>query len=77
MKPELREKIIAYNKSVATNKEKADDFMTLLSALPPGQVKNLLKDETCGAILSKYGITESEKSSDWEQPLNQNSLSLF
>ena len=31
--------------------------MTLLGALPPGQVKQLLKDETCGAILSKYGIT--------------------
>lgn len=57
MKPELREKIINYNKTVAKSKEKANDFMTLLSALPPGQVKNLLKDEICGAILSKYGIT--------------------
>ena len=57
MKAELREKIITYNKAVAANKGKADDFMTLLSALPPGQVKNLLKDEVCGAILSKYGIT--------------------
>lgn len=56
MKPELREKIIAYNKAVAANKEKADDFMTVLSALPPGQVKNLLKDETVGPILEKYGI---------------------
>lgn len=58
MKPELREKIINYNKAVAASKEKADDFMILLGALPPGQVKNLLKDETCGAILSKYGITK-------------------
>lgn len=57
MKPELRDKIIAYNKAVAESKEKADDFMTLLGALPPGQVKNLLKDEVCGAILEKYGIT--------------------
>ena len=57
MKPELRNKIIAHNKAVAANKEAADDFMTLLSALPPGQVKNLLKDETCGAILEKYGVT--------------------
>lgn len=57
MKAELREKIIKYNQSVAQSKEKADDFMTLLGALPPGQVKNLLKDEVCGAILSKYGIT--------------------
>lgn len=57
MKKELRDKIIAYNKQVAANKEKADDMLTLLGALPPGQVKKLLKDETCGAILAKYGIT--------------------
>ncbi len=57
MKPELREKIIAFNKARAEDKEKAEDFLTLLGALPPGQVKNLLKDETCGAILAKYGIT--------------------
>lgn len=57
MKPELRAKIIAYNKAVAANKEKAEDLMTILGALPPGQVKNLLKDETIGPILAKYGIT--------------------
>lgn len=57
MKAELREKIIKYNQSVAQSKEKADDFMTLLGALPPGQVKNLLKDPVCGEILAKYGIT--------------------
>lgn len=56
MKPEMRAKIIAYNKAREAEKEKADDLMTLLSALPPGQVKNLLKDETCAAILQKYGI---------------------
>ena len=58
MKPELREKIIAYSKAVAANKKKADDFMIVLGALPPGQVKNLLKDETIGPILEKYGITK-------------------
>lgn len=57
MKPELRARIIAYNKARAQDKERAEDLMTLLGALPPGQVKNLLKDETCAAILSKYGIT--------------------
>lgn len=56
MKPELREKIIQYNRSVAANKEKADDFMKVLGDLPPGQVKNLLKDPTIGLILEKYGI---------------------
>lgn len=54
---ELRDRIINYNRAVAKNREKADDFMTLLGALPPGQVKNLLKDPVCGEILSKYGIT--------------------
>lgn len=57
MKPELREKIIKFNQARAKDAEKAGDLMTLLSALPPGQVKQLLKDETCAAILAKYGIT--------------------
>ena len=57
MKPELREKILTFNKASAEDKEKSEDLMTLLGALPPGQVKQLLKDDTCGAILSKYGIT--------------------
>lgn len=57
MKQEMLDKIIAYNKAVAANKEKSADFMTLLSALPPGQVKHLLKDKVCGPILKKYGIT--------------------
>lgn len=57
MKAEPREKIIQYNRALAQNKEKADDFMTVLGALPPGQVKNLLKDPTIGPILKKYGIT--------------------
>ena len=60
MKQELRERIIAYNKAVAESREKANDFMALLSALPPGQVKNLLKDETIAQILKKYGITEEQ-----------------
>lgn len=58
MNKELREKIVKYNRTVAANKEKADDFMTILKALPPGQAKNLLKDETIGPILKKYGISE-------------------
>lgn len=60
MKPELRARIIAYNKEKAADKEKADDMMVLLGALPPGQVKNLLKDEICAAILNKYGIGGAE-----------------
>ena len=55
----MREKIIAYNRDRAADREKADDLMTLLSALPPGQVKNLMKDEKCAAILRKYVIKEA------------------
>ena len=58
LKPELRNKIIAFNVARAADREKAEDLMTLLGALPPGQVKNLLKNETCAAILQKYGIGE-------------------
>lgn len=57
MKPELREKIIKFNRKRAEDAGKARDLRTLLSAFPPGQVKQLLKDETCAAILAKYGIT--------------------
>lgn len=56
MKPELKKKIYQFNRERAENAEKGADLMILLNALPPGQVKNLLKDETCGAILRKYGI---------------------
>lgn len=56
--PEKRKKeIFEYNKTRAADKEKADDMATLLNALPQGQVKQLLKDEICGPILEKYGIT--------------------
>ena len=53
-----KKKVFAFNKARAADKEAAEDLHTLLSALPPGQKKQLLKDETCAAILTKYGITE-------------------
>lgn len=56
MKPELREKILKFNRERAADREKSDDMMTLLGALPPGQVKNLMKNEMCARILEKYGI---------------------
>lgn len=55
-----KERVLAYNKARAANAEKATDIMTLLNALPPGQVKQLLKDEACAKILEKYGITKNE-----------------
>lgn len=53
---EKRKRIFEYNKVRAANAGKADDLMTLLSALPPGQVKQLFRNETCASILSKYGF---------------------
>lgn len=57
MKKPLKERVYSYNRARAADTDKANDLMTLLNALPPGQVKQLLKDDTCGAILRKYGIT--------------------
>lgn len=57
MKPELKQKIIAYNKKRKAVDEKSGDFQTILDNLPPGQVKNLMKDPVCGPILEKYGVT--------------------
>lgn len=60
MKPELRAKIIAYNKSVKAKGEKATDLDTLVAAimkLPHGQLKKVLSDEVM-EILNKYGYTE-------------------
>ena len=54
-------RVLAYNRAKAEQQDKADDLMMLLSALPPGQVKQLLKDETCARILEKYGIGGEDK----------------
>ena len=58
MKPELKEKILAYNRALAQRKEKATDLDVLVDAmakLPPGQLKKLLTDEVI-AVLKKYGL---------------------
>lgn len=57
MKKPLKERVYAYNRARAADADKANDLMILLNALPPGQVKQLAKDEACAAILRKYGIT--------------------
>lgn len=58
MKPELRERIIAYNRAMAERKEKAGDLDIILAAflkLPPGQLKQILTEEVM-AVLEKYGV---------------------
>ena len=57
MKPELKAKIIAYNKAVKEKGEKASDLDIIVSELmklPPGQLKKVLTDEVM-AVLKKYG----------------------
>jgi len=58
MKPELKAKILAYNKAVKEKGEKASDLDIIVSALaklPPGQLKKVLTDDV-KAVLNKYGI---------------------
>lgn len=62
MRKELRNKIIAYNISVAERTEKAADLMVIVSELkklPPGQLKKVLTDDVL-TILAKYGVDFSE-----------------
>lgn len=62
MKPELKAKILAYNKSVKEQKEKASDLDIIVAEimkLPPGQLKKVLTDEVI-AVLKKYGIDLEE-----------------
>ena len=57
MKPELKKKIIAYNKAIKEKGEKATDLDIIvgeLMKLPPGQLKKVLTDEVM-AVLKKYG----------------------
>ena len=59
MKPELRQKIIAYNRTVAEKGEKASDLDVIVSAmamLPPGQLKKVLTNDVI-AVLAKYGVS--------------------
>lgn len=60
MKPELRAKIVAYNKVVAERKDKADDLDIIVAQimkLPYGQLKKVLSEEVM-VVLEKYGYTE-------------------
>ena len=58
MKPELKAKIIAYNKSVKEKGEKATDLDIIVAEimkLPPGQLKKVLTEDVL-AVLAKYGV---------------------
>jgi hypothetical protein len=58
MKPELRSKIIAYNKSVKEKGDKASDMDILIAEilkLPPGQLKKVLSEPVL-EIFRKHGV---------------------
>lgn len=58
MRKELRSRILAYNKAMAVQKDKATDMDILVAAfakLPPGQLKKMLTEDVL-AVLKKYGI---------------------
>ncbi len=60
MKPELKAKIIAYNKVVKEKSDKATDLDIIVSQimkLPYGQIKKVLTEEVM-TVLAKYGYTE-------------------
>ena len=60
MKPELKAKILAYNKIIKEKGDKATDLDILVAEimkLPYGQLKKVLTDEVL-AVLRKYGYTE-------------------
>ncbi|MBQ2785804.1 MAG: hypothetical protein IJF02_04820 [Oscillospiraceae bacterium] len=61
MKPDLKAKILAYNKSVKEKGDKASDMDILIAAfakLPFGQLKKLLSNDIV-AILDKHGVEVS------------------
>ena len=58
MKPELRSKIIAFNRAVNENRGKASDLDILvfeIAMLPHGQLKKVLSEEVI-IILEKHGL---------------------
>lgn len=58
MKPELKARILAYNKTVAESAEKANDLDIVISEvmkLPPGQLKKIFTDNVL-SVLAKYGL---------------------
>ena len=57
MKPELKAKILAYNKAIKEKGEKATDLDIIvfeIMKLPYGQLKKVLTEEVM-AVLKKYG----------------------
>lgn len=53
-------RVLAFNRTAAERKEKAEDMDVVVAALlqlPPGQLKKLLTEDVL-AVLAKYGYEE-------------------
>ena len=60
MKPALKAKILAYNKTAKEKADKATDLDIIVAEimkLPYGQLKKVLSDDVL-TVLEKYGYTE-------------------
>lgn len=60
MKPELKAKILAFNKAAKVKTDKATDLDIIVEAIkkmPYGQLKKVLTDEVM-EVLKKYGYAE-------------------
>lgn len=58
MKPELRERIVKFNKYVKEKGEKASDLDVIIAEilnLPPGQLKKVLTEPVL-EVLRKHGV---------------------
>lgn len=56
MRKELRERVLAFNRERAAEKNTAEDLKKLLEMVPPGIMKQIARDEEREAILKKYGF---------------------
>lgn len=58
MANQWKERVVAYNRAVAKQSEKASDMDILIAAilaLPPGQIKKIINNDDVVQVLRKYG----------------------
>lgn len=58
MANQWKERVVAYNRAVAKQSEKASDMDVLIAAiltLPPGQIKKIINNDDVVRVLRKYG----------------------
>ena len=59
MKPELKGRILAYNREKANNEQAAKDLIALFEQMPNGVRKQLYKKAIVKEIFDRYGIEVS------------------